>query len=402
TQFGLGRALELQGDLEGAYRRYGLAVLRDPYWPIPVAAVAQLSAQRGRWEDAEGAAAGWVRLSPGVVDAWALLIQSRLRRLERIAPGLRAEAAETTAEVAGEARKRFPDDPRFGVWLAQALRRAGRDEAARAEIDRLAGPDAPGSDDVWVAVETARFHALGDLARGLTEARAAVDRFPDEASAHALLAEVAYGAGAVEEADRATARARERAPDEVEPLRVRCRFRVATGRFSGAVEDCRRVLSANEADPEVHFWLGTALANTGQAEGAIAVYRRAIELDPEDFRPHNNLADLLARAGRTEEALDAAQEAYRLSEGNPYVADTVATLYLERGFGSRAVSLLEDAHAAIPDVPSVRLNLARAYVAVDQRDRAEALVAAWSNTPEGSPHAGTVREILSLESARAE
>lgn len=393
TQYWFGRAREAQGDLEGAARRYGLAMVRDQGWAEPVAALARLSALRGQWQEAEATSARWARMAPDSEDAWALLLQARQRRNERARASGPATRLRDSVEIAREARERFPESARFGVWYAQWLRRAGRDGEALPEIERLAQAHA---DDTWAVVEIARFHALGDAHRGLQEARAAVSRFPEHAPAQALLAEVGFAAGAIEEADAATSRALELAPEDATPLRVRCRFRTAAGRFAGAVEDCERYLAAGAEDAEAHFWLGVARAGSGQGDtdGAIDAYRRAIALDSTDFRPHNNLADLLAQRGDTEAALTAAQEAYRLSDGNPYVADTVGALYLERGLATRAVSLLEEAHAALPEVPGVRLNLARAYMASDRRTDAEGLLQPWLDTEAGRPHASLGREIL--------
>ena len=125
TQYWLGRALEAQGDGEGARRRYEMARQRDPDWPPPVSALIGLAMGRGDWRAGVGLAQRLLQRHPGNEDAW-LLISRGLIELEE------GEAAE---QATAAAKNAFPDKPAFRVYHAHALRLLGRHEEALAEIE---------------------------------------------------------------------------------------------------------------------------------------------------------------------------------------------------------------------------------------------------------------------------
>jgi Flp pilus assembly protein TadD len=211
---------------------------------------------------------------------------------------------------------------------------------------------------------------------GVAIARAALESNPDSADLHAALAALLFAGGAAEEGARATDRALALDPDEPRPLRVRCEFRAASGRWPGARDDCTRYLEARPDDGGALFMLGAALQQLGEDEAAASAYRSAAAIDERDMRPRNNLAELLAAQGDLDGALAAAQEAYRLDETNPYVMDTLGALYLRKGLVERAISLLEGAHSSAPDLLDVHLHLALAYREAGRTEEARTLLAA--------------------------
>jgi tetratricopeptide (TPR) repeat protein len=364
TQFWLGRALEVQGDLEGAQRRYRLAQQRDPAWAAPVSALIGLAARRGDWRAGVGLAQRLLARHPGNEDAW-LLISQGLIELEQ------GEAAEQTT---AKAKQAFPDEPAFRVYHAHALRLLGRHAEALAEIEEA---QAAFADEPAVMAEAAIALAmLGRVQEGLALADRGLAGHPDDAGLHAARASLLYGVGEAAEGDRASDRALELSPDEPRPLVVRCTFRAATGRHAGAIADCTRYEELRPADPRGPFLLGAAYSGAGDREAAIAAYRRAAELDEADHRPRNNLAGLLAQQGDLDGALEMGQEAYRLADDDPYVADTLADLYLRKGLLERAIALLEPAHAAAPQMPDASLHLAQAYVRAGRAEEARPLLEA--------------------------
>ncbi|MFP8877749.1 MAG: tetratricopeptide repeat protein, partial [Myxococcota bacterium] len=89
TQFTLGQALEAMGDLSGAERRFGLALLRDTRHPAPAAALIRLAESRGDWEMASNYALQLVTRAPGNPQAHATLVAAFTRARQP----KRAEAA---------------------------------------------------------------------------------------------------------------------------------------------------------------------------------------------------------------------------------------------------------------------------------------------------------------------
>ncbi len=370
TQFWLGRALEEAGDLEGARRRYGLALGRDPTWIAPPIALLALEERRGNWRSVAGHARALVARAPQRIEGWVALVEA----LALLGQG---EAAEQAARRSIE---RFPGRAEPRVLLARALRARGRTEQALVELDlaQRAGTD--------VAVERVLTLGLaGRVGEGLALGREALARGSESAELHAALASLLFAAGDAEEGDRETDRALALDPRGLQPLRGRCEFRVSTGRLAGARDDCARYLGERPDDPGASFMLGLALAGLGESESAIEAYRRAAQLDLDDARPRNNLAELLAARGDLEGALAAAQEAYRLDERNPHVMDTLGALYLEKGLVERAMSLLEDAHAALPDDPGPALHLALAYRDAGRTDAARTLLASLEGKEVADP-----------------
>jgi len=345
THFWLASALEAQGDIEGARRRYGLAVARDRSWSPPHAALLELARRRGDWRAASQHARRLLDLAPWRRDVPELLVEA----LNRAGQSKMAERF---------ARERLDEFPEFRLSLAKALRAQARYEEALNELDLVtvvgAGPDLASEQALTLAM-------AGRVGEGIALLRREVSSRPDEARLHATLAKLLFGSGASAEGDLATDTALELDPAELQPLRVRCEYRAATSRLAGARQDCSEYLAARSEDAEAHFLLGAVLAKLGEREQAIASYRRSARLDPEDWRPRNNLAELLAAYGDVDGALAAAQEAYRLEPASPHVLDTLGMLYLRKGLVKRAISLLEDARAADAShrASSLHLELAR-------------------------------------------
>ena len=225
-----------------------------------------------------------VQRAPQRIEGWTALVHA----LENLGEG---EAAE---EVARQAVERFPDRAEPHLMLAKALRAQGRTDEA------LAALDAAESVSATLEVTAERILTLGmggRLEEGIAFAREALARDPDSAQLHAALASLLFAAGAAEEGAQATDRALTLDPDEPRPLRVRCEFRAASGRWPGARDDCTRYLAARPDDAGAHFMLGVALQQLSEPGQAVEAYRRAAALDERDLRPRNNLAELLAQRG---------------------------------------------------------------------------------------------------------
>jgi tetratricopeptide (TPR) repeat protein len=382
TQYWIGRALEQTGDPDGARRRYALAQRRDPAWTAPPAALIALDQRRGDWHAVAGQARTLVARAPFELSGWFSLVVA----LERLGQG---EAAE---QVAKQCLERFPDRPEPQLLMARALRAQGRTDDA---LTALAAAEEKGATSEAAAARIRTLGMAGRVEEGVARGRAAAARYPEAADVHAALASLLFAAGAADEGARATDRALELAPDEPAPLRERCVYRAATGRWAGSRDDCTRYLEARPEDAEVAFILGVAHEQLGEDDQAVASYRRAAALDERDARPHNNLAGLLAARGDVDGALAAAQQAYRLDETNPYVMDTLGALYLKKGLVERAISVLEDAHEGAPELADAQLHLGLAYRDAGRTEEARTLLASVGASASAGPELrASAREAL--------
>ena len=362
TQFWLGRALELSGDDEGAMRRYGVSVLRDPSQPAAYRALMLVAERRGAWRDVVSYAEMLVRRNGGDEPGWVALVTGLLQ----LGDGERAEA------VARQARQLFPDDPSLAPLLAQALVDRGRFDEAQAVLDEA--EKASGATPETTATRATALAMTGRTGEGMLLLRDALGESPESARLHATLAALLYQRQDAQAGDAEVDRALELAPDDLVPLRMRAEFRLSTHRFREAVADCQRYLASRPDDARILYYLAVGEQGAGHADRAIDAYRQSAARDERFFEPRNNLAELLRARGDLDGALAAAQEAYAIAGDDPYVGDTLGLLYVEKGLVARAIPLLEHAHASLPEHPVVQFHLAYAYSRAERTDEARRLL----------------------------
>jgi tetratricopeptide (TPR) repeat protein len=365
AHFWLGQALEMQGDLAGAERRYGLALARDARDPNPPLHLMRLAERRGNWRAVANAATLVIQRAPRRFEGWSGLVTAQVN----LGEGKQAE------QVARKVLERFPDRVESSLLMTAALRAQRRHADA---VDQLDAARERFGDSAELAAEEALTLGLaGEVESAIATARRGLQASPDFARLHAVLAAVLFLTGVEEnvvEGERATDRALALSPEDPEPLRTRARFRTATGNLDGAWADCEAYLAARPEDPQVLFILAVVHQKAGRPDAAIAAYRQAAEADARAFAPRNNLAMLLDAKGDLDGAIEAAQGAYRLAERDPAAMDTLASLYLKKGLIARSISLLEEAHAEAPEQPELQLHLAMAYRDAGRTDDARRLL----------------------------
>jgi tetratricopeptide (TPR) repeat protein len=394
TQYWLGRALEARGDIDGAERRYGLALLRDGAHAAGAAELMRLAERRGDWSKLAQHALALVRRAPAKDDGYPTAITALARTGQTAA----AEA------LAREYVRRFADRAVAYALLAFALRAQGRLDEAVSELEAAAElfGDAP----ELLAERGALMAAQGRIEEGIRSLESAIERAPSEARHHALLAALLLARGQREAGEAAVERALTLDPGDLTPLELRSRYRAATGNLTGALEDCQRYLALRPRNAGVRFTCGVVLEQFGETERAIEAYRLAIAGDERAFAARNNLALLLAAKGDLEGGLEVAQQAYGLAESNPEVIDTLGRLYRESGLPKRAVALLEKARAAGIDRPSSRYQLALAYAELGRVAEARVLLRelaeASDATGEFGSRARVELDLLATQSAAVE
>jgi predicted Zn-dependent protease len=361
TQYWLGRALEARGDAEGAERRYGLSLLRDPGHDAAVIALLRLAEQRAAWDAVAGYAVQLVERAPQRSEGYATAVTALVRAGEPT----RAEA------IARLYRARFPEAAEPVALLVLALRAQGRSEDAWATLAEV-----PERAPVLRREEALLLASEGRDAEAIAMLHETIAAHPEAARLQATLAALLFRAGDGAGGSAATDRALALDPDDLAPLKLRARFRAASGAAAAALRDCDRYLAERPRDAEVHFMRGVLLAGAGRNDEAEAAYRRTIALDERAFAARNNLALLLEASGRPDEALEVAQQAYALAADRPEVVDTLGVLYLRHGLPRRGAALLEKAHASDPQRPLTRLHLALAYREVGRPEESRALLEA--------------------------
>ena len=99
-------------------------------------------------------------------------------------------------------------------------------------------------------------------------------------------------------------------------------------------------------------------------------YRALLDLDPNDVAVLNNLA---WTAGQTKDpkALEYAEKAFQLAPNQPAIMNTLGTLLVEKGDTARGIDLLRRASGLAPNLPLMRLSLAKGLIKANQKDDAK-------------------------------
>ncbi|MBW3660532.1 MAG: adenylate/guanylate cyclase domain-containing protein [Gemmatimonadetes bacterium] len=223
--------------------------------------------------------------------------------------------------------------------------------------------------------------------------RQAIERDPEYARAHALLADrlmwQAYfryiPREGYEEARAAVDRALALDPELAIAHTVRGVIaNLHDWDFSRADEHFLRSLSLGPGDPAVHYSRALLLMRLGRREEAIQAAHRAVELDPLSFAEHN-LGLMYLYAGRTERAAEAFEAALALAPDSPHVLANLARAYSWLGRHADAIRTVERARARAPGAHVTLASLAQVYALAGRGSEAERALATLLEQPEVSP-----------------
>jgi Flp pilus assembly protein TadD len=155
----------------------------------------------------------------------------------------------------------------------------------------------------------------GNLAEAIATIRQAIERDPEDALAHYVLATALSGndqeAEALKEYRRAV---------ELEPHSGTYRDHLAismdlNGDSAGAVEELHKAIEEDPASAEFHFNLGVVLESRGDYEGAIGALTESVRYSRgKNWRGFAELGKAFSKTGRRDEAVQAIQEAISLAE----------------------------------------------------------------------------------------
>ena len=193
---------------------------------------------------------------------------------------------------------------------AQALMRAGRSDAAIAEVDRALGAN-PENVRAW-AMRAVILEAAGRL----EDALAAQGKIADLGRGHLGLAKFLMRAGRYDEAETALAQHLSDHPDDAVAWNQRGVCLVKRGRGKEAVEALRKAAALRPRDAGVLNNLAVALASTERIDEAMKRLAAARRI-AEDPRILLNQAALLERRGARPEARETLSRVVHIAPEHP-------------------------------------------------------------------------------------
>jgi protein O-mannosyl-transferase len=162
----------------------------------------------------------------------------------------------------------------------------------------------------------------------------------------------------------------------VDPSCARCQrglgaARYAAGDAPAAVGPLRRAVALRPGNPEFHADLGVALLWLDRAGEALSHLERATRAFPDNPNLQASLGAALVRTGRFEEGQRQLEAVLRRRPDHIEALTAMGFALAESGRGTDALGYFERAVARSPRTPGAHYGLARLYLALGDRPRAE-------------------------------
>lgn len=238
--------------------------------------------------------------------------------------------------------------------------------------------------------------ATGDLGKAAELAQRLVEHDPASPDGHLILASLRERQGRYEDA-LAILKQTVQSHDSATARLALAQLHMRRGETGKARQILSAMVKSEPDNAQALFGLGLVHESQGEAHKAMKAYEQAIEADNGHVPALNNLALLYDKGiggpEKKKQALALAFMAYQRSPREPFIADTLGVVLLAMGKDKEAVQMLERAERSLPHDPSIKFNLARAYVAVGNVAAAKGrLVAALG---QGTfPEAGQAQSLL--------
>jgi len=136
-------------------------------------------------------------------------------------------------------------------------------------------------------------------------------------------------------------------------------------------------IQALQIDPKIagaEVALGNVYRDRWEWEQGEQHYLRALDIDPDDVEAHQQYAELLAATGRLDEALRSARRAVALDPTSAIRLNVLGYILMINDRREEAIPQLELAIVHGGEFVAPFNNLHRAYMAIGEYDRAEAIV----------------------------
>ncbi|MAS40278.1 MAG: PEP-CTERM system TPR-repeat protein PrsT [Porticoccaceae bacterium] len=317
---------------------------------------------------------------------------------------LRTNESKAAMELAREAQAAAPNDPSALKLVGDASLATGEFQQAIAAYQKLMEVT---GDPSRVATDlSTAFVKAGDSSGAISVLRRAIKAAPDNAGAYGALIAVFLNEKRFDDAEGVAAKmvAREpkaamshlalgevlakrgdwtRAVDSFKTANTLSKTSLTTIKLhsaliaSGKDKEAERLMNAwmseHPDDTVALLYLGELQVKQNKFAAAVGTYRRINELRPNSALVINNLAWVAFKSGSPDAATYAAQ-ALDIAPENPAVLDTVGMIEVDQGQLDTGIAKLEKAVELSERAPSLRLNLAKAYLAAGRKDAAQGVL----------------------------
>ena len=353
-------------DTEQAEALLERAVAAHPEALQPRRGLAEIYLQTNRAEDAVSVLREGEEAHGDSVD-WL-----RLMTLALLNSGDREAAVEPLRRL----REQQPDSADVPLLLGRLLVDLGQRDEGRAALENALQLRPDHLEARLIVVEL--LTQDGELERASEMLAPALEAAPDNPQVLARVGAIAYNQGRIEAALEAFQQAFAQAPDNRYLVAALAQTQSQLGDAEASLETLSNWLDERPEDQGMRLLLANQLLALQREDEAITAYRRLFESNPDNPLVLNNLAWLL-RQTDTDEALRLANLAVELAPNAGTILDTRGSIEMEQGDYAAAVSSFEQAVELSPEVPSIRLNLAKALLAAgrdtEARDQLQTLIA---------------------------
>jgi protein O-mannosyl-transferase len=204
----------------------------------------------------------------------------------------------------------------------------------------------------------------GDLGKAEALFKKAIEFGPGLDKPYFNLGLIYQSRGELEPAKKMFAKAAELDLDDREPLIMVSKVLQAQGKPEEAVKFLEVYARRFPSSPELRTGLGLAYIQTGDEDKAVEEFGRAIELNPFVAEPYVHKAALMLSRNNPDEAIRIAGEALKLAS-RADAHNVLGAAYGYKGDHSRALQQFLAAYKLYPDFPSLRDNIANAFMDLD-------------------------------------
>ena len=271
----------------------------------------------------------------------------------------------------GRAIELDPEEPSYRLNMAREQAKRGNSVSARRTLRESTDWSLQ---HIPSAVMLASLKAdAGELDGAKKIARQLREMYPDEATPHALEAELLAHGGDFLSASAAYDRALNVQNSQRYAIRS-YQVRHQAG-LANQVEPLIAYLHERPSDNIMKIYLAQAYQGVGEIGNASAQYEEVLLTEPDNVVAANNLAWSYFDAGdpRAEEA---ARRAYAIQPGRGAVVDTLGWILVKKGALPDGIAMLRKATELDGDRPEIRYHLAVALIAAGETDEAKSVLQA--------------------------
>lgn len=332
--------------------------------------------------------------------------------------------AKTALKAALDGLARFPDS--VGLLEAQGLAELAQNNLSQAAqaFTKAASlkPDAIGPQMYLAEVHLAR----KDLPAALAQLHKAVALKPDYMPAQVRLVSLLANLNRHDQAQSAAKAVQTKFPDDPTGWAMEADLLRLKGNRAGAVSALKTAFAKRPSDdlmiklhnalreanlssdarvlaqswlaknPDastVHLYLGDVAITEGQCEPAHKHLSRAVALEPRNAAAMNNLAWSMFHCKKPG-AAEIGEKALALTPDSDAIMDTLAEIYAGTGHDDKALALQKRAVERNPNMPVLRLHLARYLIKNDQKAEARLELERLASLGSGFSGQGEVGKLM--------